>query len=144
MPWGNDPIGNPSDAIRALVGDTDAAKPKLTDETYLLIIANETRIYARASMAARALAGKYATEMTKRVGDLWREAKVLFQHYSDLAKDYRHESSRRAIAKPFLGGNDVIDVETRRQDTGVVQPEFEIGMMDATPVDPSHPNPLCR
>lgn len=131
MPWSGNPSTDEADAIRALVGDMVTAAPKLSDDVYVLVIAQESRLYARASLAASALAGKYAVEMTKRIGDLWREAKTLYTHYSDLAKWFRLEAQRRAKAIPFAGGISKADVEAREEDTDRVTPSFRVGMIDS-------------
>lgn len=138
MPWTGNPHTDAADAVRSMVGDTNASSPKLADNAYTMIIAQERRPYARAAMAAAMLAGKYADQMTKRVGDLWREAKVQYQHYRDLAQWYRTENQRRMPAHPFVGGVNVADTETRETDTSIKQPEFTVGIMDS--VDVAHSN----
>lgn len=130
MPYGGNPTTDAADAIRVMVGDTDASAPRLDDGTYALIIATESNIYSRARMAAQALAGKYADQFDKRVGDLWRNAKVLYDHYSDLAKIFRMEAKRRIPATPFSGGASVTDVSARNDDDDRVKPSFEVGMQD--------------
>lgn len=131
MPWGGAPSTSDADAVRVLVGDTDASAPLLADDTYTLILAQESSLYGRGSLAASMLAGKYATQMTKRIGDFWREAKVLYEHYRDLAAFLRQESSRRTPAIPFSGGTSQDDVDTRNDETDRVKPAFEIGMLDS-------------
>jgi hypothetical protein len=68
MPWGERPSTDAADAIRALIGDTDADSPLLADDTYELIQAQESRLYGQASLGASILAGKYAKSMTRKVG----------------------------------------------------------------------------
>jgi hypothetical protein len=133
LPYGGNPHTDAADAIRVLVGDTNASSELLDDNTYALILATESRLYSRGAMAASMLAGKYAKEMTKRTGDLWREAKVQYDHYRDLAQWLRLEGRTRGIAYPFVGGLTVSDNETRREDSTVEQPKFTVGMMDAAP-----------
>jgi hypothetical protein len=133
VPYGGNPSTDAADAVRVLVGDTNASSALLDDDTYTLILATETRLYSRSAMAASMLAGKYAKEMTTRTGDLWREAKVRYDHYRDLAQWLRLEGRTRGIAHPFVGGLSVTDNETRREDTTVEQPHFTVGMMDAAP-----------
>lgn len=131
MPYTGNPDTNAADAVRVMVGDTDPAAPKLDDPTYALILATEANVYSRASMAAKALAGKYAVEMDRRVGDLWRNAHVLFDHYTELAKQFRSEAKRRVPAQPFSGGTSVSDVGARNGDGDRMKPSFEVGMQDA-------------
>lgn len=137
MPWGGSPSTDESDAIRLLVGDTDAAKPLLSDDAYILIIATEARLYGRAALACETLAGKYATAITRRVGDLWHEAKTRGPHYEALAVRYRLEAARRGKGAPFAGGVNVADVDTRKADDRLVQPFFETGMMDSVLIAPA-------
>ena len=137
MPWGGNPDIDEADAVRALVGDMDASNPLLEDRVYTMICANEARLYFRGAMAAHMLAGKYARDITTRVGDLWYEAKTRSGHFLDLARRLRIEGQRRAVCAPFAGGVTVTDVETRKDDTSVTQPAFEVGMMDYEPPDES-------
>jgi hypothetical protein len=136
MPWGDSPSTSAADAVRAIVGDTDAANPKLPDSVYTFILTQETSVWARAAMAAAMLAGKWAEEMTRRVGDLWREAKVVHDHYMKLAQWLRLESARRGGGLVFVGGVNAADAETRRDDTSQVQPNFSVGMLDSVEVTP--------
>lgn len=131
MPWGGSPATDASDAVRALVGDMDASNPKLADGVYTYILTVETSVWARAAMAATMLAGKWAEEMTRRVGDLWREAKVVHDHYMTLAQWLRLESARRGGGVVFAGGLNAADAETRREDSSQVQPSFSVGMLDS-------------
>lgn len=139
MPWGGNPSTDPADAVRALIGDTDASAPKLSDDTYVLILATEPTLYARAAMAAFALSSIWAEQMTKRVGDLWREAKVVYEHYADLAQKLRLEGARKPTGSVFVGGHSVADNETRDNDTSITQPNFRLGMMDSFRVTPATP-----
>jgi hypothetical protein len=140
MPYGGNPQSSASDAVRAMVGDTDPAAPLLDDNTYVFILATETNEYARASMAAQSLAGKFAQQFNKRIGDFWRDAKPIFEHYAALAKDYRRQARVRINAQPFAGGVNVADVEASRADDTIVQPRFEIGMIDRTAVKTTPPS----
>lgn len=134
MPYGGNPNTSASDAVRALVGDTDPAASLLDDNTYLMIVATEANLYARASVAASALAGKYALEFNKRISHFWRDAKVLYEHYSALAKLYRRTAKSRIAAHPYAGGTVRADVETAALDQTTVQPRFNVGQIDDTEV----------
>lgn len=134
MPYTGNPQSSASDAVRAMVGDTDLVTALLDDNTYTFILATETNVYARAAMAAQSLAGKYAQQFNKRIGDFWRDAKPIFEHYAELAKDYRRQARVRIKARPFAGGIDVTEVETWRADDSIIQPRFEVGMIDNTAV----------
>lgn len=134
MPYTGLPQSNASDAIRALVGDTDPTTGLLDDNTYLLIVATERNLYARASIAASALAGKYALDFNKRIGHFWRDAKVLYDHFSALAKLYRRTARSRIPAAPYAGGTIRADVEDAAQDSTMVQPTFNVGQIDDTEV----------
>lgn len=131
MPYGGNPHTTPSDAVRVLVGDTNASAPLLDDNTYTFILAQEPNVYARAALACDALAGKYALQMDKRIGDLWRSAKVQHDHYANLAHMYREEAARRGKPVPFGGGVSVTDYDNRNEETDRVKPRFEVGMLDA-------------
>jgi hypothetical protein len=130
MPYGGNPSTVAADAVRALVGDTDPDSPLLDDDTYTMILAQESNVYLRASLACSALASKWAPQMTHRIGDLWREAKVVYTHFQKQAQWLRLEGQRRGLGHPFAGGANKDDRGTRRDDTDVVQPNFTVGMQD--------------
>lgn len=131
MPWGDDPANDASDAIRSLVGDTDASNPLLSDNTYLLIISQEASLYARAAAACEAIAGKFGQAKTKRVGDLWYEAKVVYEHYVDLAQKFRLDAARRCRPYAFAGGVSKNDIDNREDDDDRPAPAFRVGMLDS-------------
>lgn len=130
MAYGGNPHTSDEDAIRVLVGDTRATAI-LDSNTYTLFIATEGSLYAQAAMAARALAGYYAREMNKRVGDLWRDAKVQYDHYEGLAIRYEQIAKKRIPARPFAGGTSEADIETREETDDRPEPFFKLGMQDA-------------
>lgn len=143
MPYSGNPTTVPADAVRALVGDTDPANPLLDDPTYAFILTVETNIYARASLAAQSLAGKYAQQFNKRIGDFWRDAKPIFDHYAELSKDFRRQARVRIKAQPFVGGVDKLTVDAERANTSKVQPRFEVGMIDGSAVKTIPPADSC-
>lgn len=130
MAYGGNPSTDTEDAIRALVGDARSTAI-LDSATYTLIAATESNLYAQASLAAIALAGYYAREMNKRVGDLWRDAKVQYDHYQSLSVRFGEMSKRRISGHPFAGGTSEQDIETRREDTDRPESYFKLGMQDS-------------
>jgi len=135
MPWGDAPATDEADAVRVLVGDTNASSPLLPDGAYTLIIATEKNLYFRGALAANMLAGKYATDINKRVGDLWHDAKSRGTHFLNLSRRLRLEGQRRAPVTPFLGGYTSADKDARAEDTSIEQPQFTVGMSDSVESD---------
>jgi hypothetical protein len=131
MPYGGAPSTDAADAVRVLVGDTDASNALLDDDTYTLILATEPWLYPQAALAASMLAGKYAQEMRKRVGSLWRFAEQQYDHYRNLAQYLRQESARRSHGAPFAGGISEADIDERKDDTDRPPAFFELGMQDS-------------
>lgn len=137
MPYGSSASTDDQDAVMVLVGDTDLSDQLLDDDAYTMIIAQESYLYGRAALACDAIAGKYARHMRKRVGQLWRFAGQQYEHYRDLAQYYRLESARRGRGAPWAGGQSIIDINARRNDTDKPDSYFTLGMMDsrfATPL----------
>ena len=131
MPYGSSPSTDAQDAVMLLVGDTDLSDQLLDDDAYTFIIAQEPHVYAQASLACDAIAGKFARFMRKRVGQLWRFAEHQYEHYRDLAQYYRLESARRGRGAPWAGGQSIIDINARRSDSDRPDSYFTLGMMDS-------------
>lgn len=118
MPYTDDPIHVPADAVRFLLGDTDAAKPRLTDNEVDYLLVQEGNPLRAAARGAEMLVGKYSSiAETKRVGPL------TITHGSSLASKFAALARalwRRAVigdAAPYAGGISVSDKRLRELDT---------------------------
>lgn len=88
--------GNPSnsdvDAVRFLIGDTDSTEPLLQDEEIIYLSSMWTMqwsIYWTASMAAEAIAARFAREVTFNSDSQTISTSELQQKYMSLAKQLR-------------------------------------------------------
>lgn len=131
MPYSDDPVSEPADAVRLLVGDTSTTAPDLTDNAidYFLEVegANVIRAAARAAEALQGLYAKKAEE--RRVGPLWlRSFSDKSQKYAALAKSLWRRAGVSSAA-PFAGGISVTDKNARVLDGDRVKPAFRRQMM---------------
>lgn len=136
MAWtyGGDPADNERDAVRHLIGDTDADDPQLQDAEINWQLAERGNVYLAASSCCLTLAAKFARKVDRAVGRLSASFSQRVTHYQDLAAKYRREGGRVGVTKPYVGGAKVGDVESAREDDSRVQPRFRRGMFD-DPVD---------
>jgi hypothetical protein len=113
-----DPINVPRDEVRVLIGDTDSADPLIADEVIDYALTKGSSVYA-ASVAAKAIAAKFARLVTNSVGSVSESASDLYAHYKELAE--RLESESYALAAPSFGGLTIAEHERDAADTGLVQ-----------------------
>ena len=123
--------GTNLDRVRMLIGDTDSnaeTQQRLEDEEITDLISISGGYRAAAAAAADALAAKYARlAVEKAVGKasfVWKR----FEQLRQLAKDLR--SSTAFTAVPFAGGLSESLRNTNSQDTDLVKPAFQRGMLD--------------
>jgi len=125
-----DPAGVPIDAVRFLVGDNQSAEWFLSDEEITWIIdmwVYKNSVYYTASMAAEAIAAKFAREVTTNADGQTVNTGDLQQKYLNLAARLlrQHET--------LLSGGyvDVGGITTGEQpDPTVTSPAFGTGMHD--------------
>jgi hypothetical protein len=119
------------DTVRLLIGDTDpevAAQQRLEDEEITRLVAIHGSYQAAAPHAADALAAKFSRLVTKKgMGQASLEWDR-FNFLRTLAKDLRRSLALSAV--PFAGGLSKSRRDTNRQNTDLVQPKFERGMLD--------------
>ena len=129
MPYGGNPSTDIDDAIRFLVGDTDATDPLLSDDelTFLRDTYGEDP-YRVAAEAATSLAGKYSRYADQKVGRVEVDYSQLSQQYRDLAAELRRRIG--ASATPYAAGISLDDIETEREDDDRPSPIFIIGIHD--------------
>lgn len=142
MAYGASPQTDPSDAVRALVGDvgTSTSATYLDDAEYDFFIAETASKYSAAALAANALAGLFAGAaasasgsgyVEKTVGDL----KIKKSDAVQIAAGYRamaHEFGIRAAAgiSPYAGGISASDKDAVESDTDRVRPSFLRGLYE--------------
>ena len=138
MAWtyAGDPAAQPRDAVRFLVGDTDAADPLASDEEIAWALARHGTATAAAAAVARAIAAGFARSVQRSVGDLGVNLAQRHAHYLALA-DRLAAEDRRAGAMPYAGGLSRADKQGARADADRVRPAFRLGVHDAGPAAPA-------
>lgn len=128
--YSGDPNYNTRDTIRFLVGDTDASEWFLSDQEIDWLVVtweNKGSAYWTASMAAEAIAAKFAREVNTSSDSQTVNTSELMQKYLDLAMRLR------AQYRLLLSG-DTVDVGGINAgewlDPTVTPPAFGTGMMD--------------
>jgi hypothetical protein len=93
--------------VRLLVGDTTLATPLIQDEEINFFLAeNNADTYGAAISAAEQIAGSYAREVNREVGDLAIEAETKMQHFISLADRLRKVSRKYSPRAGIFIGND--------------------------------------
>ena len=125
MTWSysGNPSNNDKDAVRFLVGDTDANAPQFENEEIQYLISTEGTPLAAAVAGAIALAAKYSRLMDESVGDVSKSYSQRAEHYRNLAKDLRTRNSEKSVC-PYAGGISVSDKDAFEKDSDVVQSSF--------------------
>ena len=121
MPYGGNPAASPSDELRFLIGDISLITPVLTDGEVSYL----TAMYSSgesAAVACEALAGRFAEEVDRSIGQLKISASKKFDHYIALAADIRMRYGYRAI--PWIGGQSVSEKLATTSILDRVQPSF--------------------
>lgn len=130
MSWSysGDPSASTLDEVRFLIGDTDIDDQQLSDEEITYLLAEYESALPAAIAAAEGIAAKYARLVDQKTGDIDVKFSQRAAHYSQLAADLRRKIG--ILAEPYVGGISVSDTEIDKDDDDVVQPAFEVGMMD--------------
>jgi len=134
MTWTYDPTnagtGNAAarlDAVRLLVGDTDTNDQQVQDEEIAFALSESNdNVYYAAAWVARAIAGKYARQVTTELdGQLSVEYSDLAKQYSKLADQLEYQSLKTGGGLGIkAGGITKTDIEIAREQTNRVKPTF--------------------
>lgn len=96
---------------------------ELSDESITAILAIESDPRTAAAICAESLAGRYASLVDKKIGDLSISYSQRAKQWAELAGKLR-SSARSALFAPWAGGLSEGDKAARRADTDLVQPAF--------------------
>lgn len=113
MSFTNDPINNPIDEIRLMVGDIDPYDELLSDQVYkYLYYQNDTKRKA-AVEALKFIVNMLASCVTEKAGGLFVKDSERFEQYSKLLNRYTKDPtfSLLAPAMPYAGGISITDME---------------------------------
>ena len=123
MAWDYD--GDPDTAIeqvRLLIGDTNAARELLQNAEIQFFLDEEGGVYAAGSAAARAIAGKFAGDVSvsRASGSLSKDQR--YDHYMNLARSL--ESKGMSRAESFAGGRSQSEKDRQRSKPDRVPSRF--------------------
>lgn len=122
MPYGGNPATVPEDQLRFIIGDTNLINPMLSDGEVSWIVSVYASSEEGAAVACDALAGKFAIEVDRSIGQLRISASKRFEHYQLLASELRMRLGLRAI--PWVGGQSVSGKLAVTSILDRVQPSF--------------------
>jgi hypothetical protein len=133
MPTGYDPINEPVDAVRFLIGDT-ATPPQLTDDEILFALDQNANIYAAAAICARALSARYARRVDTKFETVESKYSQLRDSYEMLARQLEQQARKRGgLGVPMAGGISRAEVETVRAEVDRVKPFFYENLFNNPP-----------
>lgn len=129
MAYTGDPLNIPADAVRLMVGDTNADAPELQDGevAYFLSISEQDPLTA-AIAAATALQGRYAGAVNESVGSVSISGGSRAAGYAELLQQLRRQATLAGIA-PWAGGISRAEKRAARCDTDRVPPLFNRSML---------------
>lgn len=132
MSYGDNPIGNPADAVRLFVGDisTSTARELLSDAAYSFFLQQSSNnLYLAAQLACQSLATHFASTWSeKKVGDLMLKRNDIAAGYKAMAREFATQAL--ATISPSAGGISRSDKRSMELDTDRVLPAFRRRMMD--------------
>lgn len=137
--YSGDPSLSSRDAVRSMIGDVGPSTWQFTDaEIDYQVSSYPSALYAAAQMA-RVLAGRYASKVNKRVGDLSINFSDIAKNYRSLADDLQAQAERTGNTI-FVGGISksamaAADANTDRNKTPFAIKQFDIpGSADAAQI----------
>ena len=139
MTWSysGDPSKTTRDAVRFLIGDTDFADQKLSDEEIAYALTAYGSPHRTSARLARSLAARSTGRADRQVGDLrisWRDqAKA----YLELADALDLLAASKARLQIYAGGTSVADKTAKEEDTDRVPTVAKVGMDDNPDVNPT-------
>lgn len=144
MAWSysGDPTSNEKDAVRFLIGDTDAADPLVADEEIVYALSVTSSPIAASVVVLRSLASRYARYADKQVGDLRIALSQKAEAFRKLAEELGDEETSGALSSfggPVATGTRVSEVEDALRDTDRRHEYFRPGAHDHPPGEPPVP-----
>lgn len=130
--YSQNPSSSLHDQVRFLLGDTDAAEVKVSDEEILFLLDEWTDPYAAAAAAADHLAATAASWMSYSSDNNSLNLSELQTKYMQLADALRGQGRRRNRPGIFAGGIDLGEKQSFATDDSVTPLSFAIGMHDDT------------
>jgi hypothetical protein len=118
MTWSytGDPSDSTKDAVRFLVGDTDTNDQLISDEEISYLASEHGSINRTASEAARAIAAKFARNMSRSIGGLQADFAAKYRQYLELADSLLTKEETDPVS-PFISGYKKDQKQGREDDT---------------------------
>lgn len=126
----NDPQNITLDSIRVEIYDIDEDNQLLSDEVINYTYSDEGSILGAAARCCEILAAKFANQVDKKLGPLSVSLSDKAKMYSSRAEELRNRASIEGT--PYAGGISDDKDDDFDDDDDLVQPDFDIGMMDNT------------
>ncbi len=96
---------------------------EISDESITAILALNSDVYGAAALAAESIAGRYASSVDKKIGDLSISNSQRAKQWMDRAAALR-KAGRDGLFEPFAGGISIAGKATYTDNTDIVQPAF--------------------
>jgi hypothetical protein len=129
MTWtySGNPAASAVDAVRYLVGDTDAADPLATDEEIGFALAQNTALFFQAGMVARAIAARFTRRADTSSDGLSISLSQKASQYLTLAEKLESQAAGAGVM-PYFGGTSYADKRNTVANTDRIPSAFASGM----------------
>lgn len=122
--YSGDPSNSDLDHVRFLIGDTDANDQKLQDAEIQFAIDSTATSEAAAANCARAIAGRFASQVDERFETISYRFSQASKGYYDLAARLDQQAKRKSgMGPPLAGGISVNDMAVADNDQDRVRPK---------------------
>jgi len=132
--------GNPSssdrDAVRALIGDTDTTDQLLSDEEIAFALTEASNaIYAAAALCIRMILPKFARLVDTSIESVSVRYGERVKSFTELLGqlESKADAMTTVTGAPILTGISVTEMDSVRQDSDRVPPNFDDGQFDNPP-----------
>lgn len=128
MSWtySGDPSSSARDAVRFMIGDTDADRPLLSDKEIDFTLSTNLSAREAAIGCCEAIAMKFADKVDRRIGKTMVSGSQVYEQYVKMAARLKCKSSASGV--PYSGGMFEVDTNTDRNNSALKQPYFRKGM----------------
>jgi hypothetical protein len=105
--YSGDPLGNPKDRVRFLIGDTDMENPRAYDPEIQFRLSLHPNPWLAGALVAESLAARRADEINNSIGELREEARARQEKYERLAAMLRGDDGVSGRAGTTTGGGTI-------------------------------------
>jgi len=128
--WTGDPAASDIEAVRWEINDIDSTNAKFQDAEIQYALDQEYSVFSASARCCETLQAKYSDAATRTMGPLKVDMNNLAAMYATKARNLRRRAV--AFATPYVGGISKTRETTYEDDSDLIQPVFEEGMMDNT------------